>query len=148
MLRNGNFWTDGSVIHLVISDDWKDSDQYIIYDTILFPQLVWPETEDPFIYLHCNGMYHAIFHNMSPTIQHIPGGHAYSMDGINWIYAGSIYGNTVQYTDGTNFIFSRRERPHFIFDIDDCTPIALTNGAQYGGQYGDATFTLLQPIKH
>eukprot|EP01084_Bolivina_argentea_P162424 282673_1 len=148
MFRVGHWSTDGSEIHLVVSDDWKNNDKYIIDGSVLFPQLVPIATEDPFLYVDCNGGYHAIFHNMSPTSQGIPGGHAYSNDGVNWIYAGSIYGNVVEYIDGSSFRFTRRERPHFVFADDDCTPIALTNGAQYGGKYGDATFTLLQPIKH
>ena len=39
----------------------------------------------------------------------------------------------VEYTDGTNFTYSRRERPHFVFGDDECTSIAFTNGTQYWG---------------
>lgn len=154
ILSNGTFigfardWSDGSRIHLVLSDDWKNGTKYDMKSPELFPQLVPIKSEDPYLYRDCNGGFHAIFHNMSPDdIQMLCGGHAYSMDGINWIYGGSSFGNTVQFTDGTSFTFTRRERPHFIFADDGCTPIALTNGAEYGGQYGDATYTLLQPIK-
>lgn len=157
ILSNGTFigfardWTDGSEIHLVTSSDWKDGTKYDMTsgkDTILFPQLIPILTEDPYLYRDCNGGFHAIFHNMSPEdLQTLCGGHAYSQDGVNWIYGGVSFGNTISFTDGTNFTFSRRERPHFIFADDGCTPIALTNGAQYGGKYGDATYTLLQPVK-
>ena len=87
---------------------------------------------------------------MSPDdLQQICGGHAYSENGVDWIYTGYAYNNIVEFTDGSSITYGRRERPHFIFDSDDkCTPIALTNGVQYGGEYGDATFTLLQPVKH
>eukprot|EP01084_Bolivina_argentea_P171025 296309_1 len=146
MFRVGHWNTDGSEVHLVVSNDWKNSDKYVIDDTILFPQLVPIATEDPFLYRDCDGGYHAIFHNMSPTRIVHPGGHAFSVDGLNWIYAGYIYTNKVEYTDGSTFTFSRRERPHFIFADDVCSPIALTTGVQYGGKYGDATFTLIQPI--
>ncbi len=70
--------------------------------------------------------------------KHYCGGHAYSVDGVNWIYGGASFGNTVQFTDNTNVTFSRRERLHFVFADDKSTPIALTNGVQYGGEYGDA----------
>eukprot|EP01083_Nonionella_stella_P170294 579227_1 len=132
----------GSQIHLVTSMDWKDGSKYLISELLLFPQLISGYTEDPFVYVDCNGHYHAIFHNMSPGGQALCGGHAYSANGIDWIYAGSSYGNHVEFTNGANFTFSRRERPHLIFDEDGCTPIALTNGAQYGGEYHDATYTL------
>lgn len=86
---------------------------------------------------------------MSPdNMQQVCGGHAYSLDGTNWIYTGYIYNNIVDFSDGTTITYDRRERPHFIFDDDGCTPIALSNGIQYGGTYGDATFTLIQPIAH
>eukprot|EP01084_Bolivina_argentea_P270673 460311_1 len=154
ILNNGSFvgflrlWTTGSEIHLVTSNNWKNGSDYIQHSQILFPQLVPALAEDPFLWLDCNGGYHAIFHNMSPDdLQTLCGGHAYSADGVNWIYGGSAFGNTVQFTDNTDFTFSRRERPHLVFGDDKCTPIALTNGAQYGGQYGDATYTLLQPVK-
>eukprot|EP01084_Bolivina_argentea_P171013 296292_1 len=155
ILSNGTFigmmriWTDGSEIHLVTSNDWKNGSQYQINENKLFPQLVPLLTEDPFIYRDCNNYLHAIFHNMSPDVLPIVcGAHAYSVDGITWIYRGISYENTVEFVDGTSFTFSRRERPHFIFADDKCTPIALTNGVQYGGEYGDGTYTLLQPINH
>ena len=142
-------WTTGSEIHLVTASDWKNGTTYTQQDKILFPELTPILTEDPFLYMDCNGGYHAIFHNMSPNdIQTLCGGHAYSTDGINWVYGGAIFGNTVNFTDGTTKTYSRRERPHFVFADDGCTPIALTNGVQYGGQFGDATFSLLQPVKH
>ncbi len=152
---NGTFvglfriWTSGSEIFLVTSNDWKNGSLYIHHmNNELFPQLTGYFTEDPFVYIDCNGYYHAIFHNMSPRNETVCGGHAFSIDGINWIYGGSSYDNNVQFTDNTNFTFTRRERPHFIFAEDKCTPIALTNGAEYGGKYGDATYTVLQPVKH
>ena len=138
-------------MHRVTSSDFTDASKYIMHDVNdrLFPQLVNGGTEDPFVYRDCNGYYHSIFHNMSPQDdQTYCGGHAYSEDGVTWIYAGVSYSNTVVFDDGTQETFPRRERPHLIFDDDGCTPIALTNGLNYGGKYGDATYTLLQPIAH
>eukprot|EP00483_Globobulimina_turgida_P010707 UN10728 len=117
---------------------------------ILFPQLTRPYTEDPFLYIDCDGNYHAILHNMSPlNDQTVCGGHAFSEDGVNWIYAGTSYDNIIHYEDNTNFIAKRRERPHFIFKDDRCTPIALLTSVWLGGgQFGDRATLNLQPIKH
>ena len=155
-MDNGTFiglarnWINGySSIYLVKSVDWKNGSEYIAYyNNSLFPQLIGGGTEDPFIYIDCNDNFHAIFNNQSPDyLIPVCGGHAYSKDGINWIYTGTAFNNIIQYDDATNFTFSRRERPHFVFGNDSCTPIALTNGAQYGGTYGDATITPLVPLK-
>eukprot|EP01084_Bolivina_argentea_P227851 384905_1 len=141
-----------SQLYPMYASNWKDNNTYVTYsNNLLFPQLITHGTEDPFVYVDCNGGYHALFHNMSPNninISYYSGGHAYSLDGMNWTYSGLAYTSYVEFEDGTNFIFSRRERPHLIFDNDKCTPIALTTGSQYGGQFGDATYTSLQPIKH
>ncbi len=124
------------------SQDWKNGSKYMQHCDGLFPQLTGGLSEDPFVWIDCNGYFHAIFHNESPETKDasICGGHAYSLNGVEWIYGGL--------SDNSNFSFPRRERPHLIFDDDQCTPIALTNGVEYGGKYGDATYTLLQPIKH
>ena len=136
-------------MHRVSASKYDDASTYVIHEPNerLFPQLVTGGTEDPFVYQDCDGYYHALFHNMSPQDdQTYCGGHAYSMDGVEWIYAGLAFGNTVEFTDGTKFTFPRRERPHLIMDDDGCTPLAVTSSVEYGGRYGDATYTLLQPI--
>ena len=52
----------------------------------------------------------------------IVGGHAFSQNGIDWIYYGLAYDNVIQYDDGTNATLIRRERPHFLFsEEDNCT---------------------------
>ena len=154
ILENGSFvglgrnWVDGfSSVYLIQSDDWKNGDKYTINFDPLFPQLTQGGTEDPFVYRDCNGGFHAIFNNQSPNWE-IPvcGGHAYSSNGVDWVYTGYAFGNNVEFDDGSDFVFSRRERPHFVFDDDGCTPIGFTTGAQYGGRYGDATETQLQPL--
>ena len=136
-----------SRMHLVLASDWKDPTTYKESPDDLFPHIAANGVEDPFLYRDQNGYFHAIFHNMYPgDIQESCGGHAYSVDGIHWTFGGRSFGNRVEFTDGSSFTFTRRERPHFVFADDGVTPIALTNGAQYGGKYGDATYTLLQPI--
>ena len=59
----------------------------------------------------------------------------------------------VAFDDGTNFTFTRLERPHLIFDAKGA-PTHLVNAAQYGGgkdpgttgDNGDASYTLVRPI--
>eukprot|EP01084_Bolivina_argentea_P125698 222671_1 len=140
----------GSTIHLVKSLDWKDASKYIENPNDLFPDIPANKgTEDPFMYLDKNGYYHSIFHNRNPdNIEIYCGGHAYSMDGINWIYGGWSFNNTVQYFNHTtneiyNVTWQSRERPHFIFHKDGYTPIAITSG--FGATNG-ATWTGLFPV--
>jgi hypothetical protein len=68
-----------------------------------------------------------------------------SEDGVAWTSGGWAYGATVNYTDGSAFRFSRRERPHPVIDASGAL-IGISNGVQYGGPFGDAVFTLFQPI--
>lgn len=104
-------------------------------------------TEDPHIYMDAHGRYHALFHAMDPNDDPaFCGAHAFSIDGVAWTYSGWAYGNNATYTDGEVHTFSRRERPHMLFAPDGTTPLALSTGVQYAGGYGDAVFTLVQPI--
>ena len=143
-------------VYLVTASNWKDNTTYKVYNDTnnglgLFPFLPLPGTEDMYPYKDCNGNWHALFHNRSPdggqSVETATtcGGHAFSKDGINWIYSGVAYTNTIQYDNGESFTFSRRERPHLVFDTKDgCTPVLLSTSAEY---YEDATFTFVQPIK-
>ena len=143
--NNGPF--TGSRIHLVLASNWKDPSTYKESKNELFPNICGNGIEDPFLFRDHNGYFHAIFHNKYPMDdQNDVGGHAFSEDGIHWIFGGRSYGHIVEFTDGTSFTFARRERPHFVFAEDGVTPVALTTGAQYGGKYFDATYTMLQPV--
>ena len=88
------------------------------------------------------------------------GGHAFSRDGREWTYGGVAWGDAehprktaVAFDDGTNYTFTRLERPHLIFDAKGA-PTHLVNAAQYGGgkdpgttgDNGDASYTLVRPI--
>ena len=67
----------------------------------------------------------------------------------------------VNFTDGTSFAFSRRERPHIIWAAPSGggsggaaaapQPIALTNGVEYGAHANtageDTIYTLMQPLR-
>ena len=52
-------------------------------------------------------------------------------------------------SSGEVLVFMRRERPHLVFASDGVTQVALTSGAGIDavGKYGDATWTVLQPLK-
>jgi hypothetical protein len=66
----------------------------------------------------------------------------------------------VPFSDGRSYTFYRRERPHLVLGPDGFTPVALTTavidspvepGTRYGNGaadvYGDASYTLVQPIR-
>ena len=123
-------------MHLIIGTDWKDGSSYYMDQKVLFPQNVL----SPFFYRDCNGHFHGIFLNQSPAdLPVLCGGHAFSDNGLDWIYGGISYDNKVNFTDGSVLAFSRRERTHLVMDDDGYTPIALTTGNQYGDRFGDAT---------
>lgn len=120
----------------------------------------WKEVsvEDPFIWQR-DGVYHALAHAFSPFY----GVHAYakpredfdwdSGDPLEWTVSGVAYSNVVEFTDGQNYTFSRRERPHLVWAAgteEGVRPVALVNGVQPNGRPNapgqDGTFTLSQPI--
>jgi hypothetical protein len=175
ILRNGSLlalWRSweatGSRVFLAFAADWRNVSTYVqFHDEVISTDLGTAGTEDPFVYLDEAGGFHAIFHHMygegtqSQWWLDTCGGHAFSRDGRNWQYSGVAWGdaehphlNAVRYTDGTNFSFTRRERPHFVFDGRGA-PALLTSAAQYGlgknpgpmGDNGDASFTMVQPIR-
>ena len=111
--------------------------------------------QDPFVYTDREGVFHAVFHNqLLGDNERVCGGHAFSLNGIDWTYTGTAWGSTVEFEDGTNYTYSRRERPHLIFDdaLDPHVITGLTTGVMYGpaaptflpGQ--DACYTLYQPV--
>lgn len=124
------------------------------------PQLdAFGGVEDPTLWIDEHGTAHMLAHAFRPFF----GAHAFSpptdwprnwTDGasMNWTFTGVAYGNAVSFTDGSNFSFSRRERPHLVWDKDQAgvTALALSNGVQYLGQLdepnADATLTLVQPL--
>ena len=147
----------GIVAHLVTASDWRDPSSY----SGKWTEMLFPDTkildnagvEDPFVYLDARGVYHAVFHNqIEADDEKLCGGHAYSVDGAQWTFTGTSWGNKVEWIGGGSYSFSRRERPHLAFDRA-LNVVALTTGVQYGegspiaksGQ--DACYTLLQPVK-
>ena len=163
-------WTArGSRCYLATASDWRDPSTYRqrIAAGELWPDLGPAGTEDPFLYADPGGNLHAIFHHMfgldSATAWWLDalGGHAFSSDkGKTWTYSGvawgdptsTIRGDVVQWKGGGSFRFTRRERPHLVFDADGRIT-HITNAAQYGtaqtpggGANGDACYTLVQPV--
>eukprot|EP01084_Bolivina_argentea_P278330 475420_1 len=141
-----------SIIHLVTAKNWKESNSYEIASNPLFPQLIQWYAEDPCIWIDCDGNYHALFHNMqtdgqahNEIAETVIGAHAFSVDGVNWIWGGVAYDANVEFTDGTKITFPSLERPHVILDSDGCSVVALTNGAFTGDK--DKVYTLLQPVQ-
>ena len=131
--------------------------------------------EDPFVWRdETNGVFHSVFHSqIEGDDQRLCGGHAFSVDGERWTFTGTAWSNRVRFVgdaagadkdqmmtgaaahggaDAFEYRFSRRERPHLLFDKHGSI-IALTTGVQYGAHAPtsvkgeDACFTLLQPVR-
>ena len=150
-----------SVPHPVVASDWKTVSTYrYSINTIAgaaLPvakkQLRWlfgseytvtqaaKGIEDPMVYKDANGVYHAIFHDM---FEKCSGAgckaprdnvaHAYSTDGISWIYTGAAlplvnqgenYMPEVSFTDGTKMGLAC-ERPQFV--VENGVPTAIIIG--------------------
>lgn len=83
------------------------------------------------------------------------GGHAYSIDGVNWyISPVAPFTSTIKYTDGSQITFRARERAHIVFD-EKKELLYLGNGVGnpgHGQNVGvpgaDHTFVQLQPLNH
>ena len=126
--------------------------------------LVFPHTgEDPSVFKDDKGRYHMLFNALPykcvPKWQQ--GGHAWSLDGINWSAPRlGAFDTTIQFTDGTNMKCERRERPQMVIGKDG-KPLALVSGvtgcpkalgyADIAGNWkyyrgGDDSFTLIQKM--
>lgn len=107
--------------------------------------------EDPFVYQDPNGNFHALLHllegpHFCPGFECQVGCHAFSLDGVSWMFGGVAYTNNVTFTDGSSIFLTRRERPHLVFaNYSSLIPVALVNSAVAPG-YGDRSFTLVQPL--
>ena len=121
----------------------------------IFPGLATKGAEDPFYWRGADGSHHALLHNMAPWDTwwwhgrrgNRVGRHAWSEDGRAWHYSGDVaYTATVEYDDGAEYTFYRRERPHLLLDAATRAPTHLVTGVMTG--IGDASFTLVQRIEH
>ena len=153
----------GILAHLVTARDWRDADSYVgRWDTMLFPNttlLPYAGVEDPFVWADPDraGVVHAVFHNqIEADDERLCGAHAWSDDGgANWTFGGTAWSNRVPFVgdDGDElYRFSRRERPHLVFDARGAI-VALVTGVQFGAHAPtsvdgeDACYTLLQPVR-
>lgn len=141
----------GSQAHWVTATDYLDPDSYVFQEqeTPLFDApydgFTVEGLEDMFVWRDdARGIYHALFHDMV-----VPDGedffdalsHAYSLDGVEWVYTGVAADTTVRFTDGTT-VYSARARPHLI--IRDGQITHLISAEQNTDDGYD--FTLIEPI--
>mmetsp|Transcript_29306 Transcript_29306/g.87658 ORF Transcript_29306/g.87658 Transcript_29306/m.87658 type:complete len:381 (+) Transcript_29306:328-1470(+) len=148
------------VAHLVEASDWREPESYVgAWDEMLFPDtrlLPYAGVEDPFVYADARGSLHAVFHSqIQDNDERLCGAHAWSIDGKNWTFGGTAWSNRVPFVAAGGvelYRFSRRERPHFVFDADGSI-VALTTGVRYSAHSPaqpdgeDACYTLLQPVR-
>ena len=118
------------------------------------PRLIVPDpNEDPFIYRGPRGTWHMLAHSLCsewPNCSAV-GGHASSLDGKAWHYSGSAaYTTTVQYENGQNITYKRRERPELLLDKHGL-PTHLITGVvedtEMPGTMNDRSWTLVQPVQ-
>eukprot|EP00658_Telonema_sp_P-2_P078652 TRINITY_DN7418_c0_g1_i6.p1 TRINITY_DN7418_c0_g1~~TRINITY_DN7418_c0_g1_i6.p1 ORF type:complete len:606 (+),score=78.46 TRINITY_DN7418_c0_g1_i6:190-2007(+) len=102
--------------------------------------------EDPFLYRHDDGSWHALFHNWvfsSPPV----GVHAFSQDGVNWHMSPSIaYTTAVMLENGTAFEFKRRERPHLLLSERGHPEHLFTGVMPFESPQADFSYTHQQRI--
>ncbi len=114
-----------SSVWLVAADAWNGT-----YRSL--GQAFRENTEDTFMWRDPRGWFHALFHDMEPTVSRHGGGHAFSVDGLHWSYSNvGAYNNTVALVGGGSFTYQRRERPHLLLDKAG-NPAYLTNGVVPG----------------
>lgn len=137
----------GSTPHPIAAKNWSDPRTYAWSEEVLFKDAAGP-LEDMFLYKDAAGVFHALFHlQYGCGADNSCGGHAFSEDGKAWTFTGNAYTSHTRYADGSSADFPFCERPHFVFDKDGVTPLALTNGVKPGwGSGGDQSFTLLRPL--
>lgn len=168
----------GIIAHLVTARHWREPASYVgSWSKMLFPNTtIVPNAgvEDPFVWYDAGRrVFHAVFHNqIEQDDQRLCGAHAYSTDGRTWTFGGTAWSNRVSFEhrhdqhahqrEGEHahgrahatrsYRFSRRERPHLLFDVHGAI-VALTTGVQYGPHAPtyhkgeDACYTLLQPVR-
>lgn len=153
-IRSGNSGHNlASLIGQAQAPSWKDS--YSISSNYGGPisnaQYPYEENEDPFIYRNRHG-WHALFHSCTWGDSHSTiwpvkkwaGRHAFSLDGVDWIYSSvPAYNGTIHFLNGSTVEFERVERPFLL--IEDGILKYLYNGVQEY-PWDDYTFTLVHKI--
>ena len=145
-----NIHTTGEHIGIAIADHWLGPYKRISNKPIFGWNI---NNEDPYIWRNKRG-FHLLMHSQNNTGENhkIRGSYAYSLNGINnWILSkDDPWTNYIEYNDGSNATFVRRQKPALIFDnIYDMNPIYLINGVDINGSDGtmwQTGWTLIQPI--
>eukprot|EP00039_Didymoeca_costata_P013901 m.217906 g.217906 ORF g.217906 m.217906 type:complete len:487 (-) comp15894_c1_seq1:75-1535(-) len=157
------FFPNGSLLMLARGGDPRresSSDGVITAPSWKGPYQKWnvvgnsssPSVEDPFVYVDHRGNFHALFHKFTDESPGC-GGHAYSRDGFDWTLTDeAAYTTYVVTTDNTTHSFTRRERPHLLFDASGKRPTVLyttlTNWSTSGANDGkDKAFTFAHAIQ-
>jgi len=119
-------WPNGSVL---LAYRGKDSNSKELLGIASAPNWKGPYTrlrstplfnttgaEDPFLWQDVDDKYHILFNDKWEDSVGV-GGHAYSNDGISWVFSNTrAYTHLVDWVDGTATNMSRRERPQLLFD--------------------------------
>lgn len=108
--------------------------------------------EDPFLWQDKRGNWHMLLHSLEEDGgfggQHNIGRHAYatSLQGPwTWGNRSVAYTTKVEFDDGSEIVYWRRERPQVLFSEDGLMrPLFLTNGVQEVGK--KESYSLVQPI--
>lgn len=132
----------------VFAADWKNGSTYVKPPTSISGG---PDVEGPFVWQDENDHWHHLSHNLEeahfcPSDRDcLNGGHAYSLDGLNWLYGGVAFGTWVNMTDGSVLHLNRRERHHLVFAEGTRRPVALSFSAVVGGHW-KSSFTMVQEL--
>lgn len=106
--------------------------------------------EDPSLWVDKRGNFHYLMHYIPDATLVARHAFATHYDGPWMIHEDSIpYNSTVQFTDGGETTWEKRERPHLVFN-DQKDPAWLVTGAVLpgaAGGYHGGSFTLIQQIK-
>jgi hypothetical protein len=147
-------WPNGSVL---LSYRGKDSNSKELLGIASAPNWKGPYTrlrttplfntsgaEDPFLWQDVDDKYHLLFNDKWEDSVGV-GGHAYSNDGINWVFSNTrAYTHLVTWTDGTALNMSRRERPQLLLDSKR-TPLALYTAVKPASD-DDHVYNIATPI--
>ena len=167
IMRNGTLLGMGRGGMAGTAKDWRNSSTWKtgVPGTLVTSR---PDAEDPMLWQDEDDHFHALLHNLEGA--HMCGNagppdclvgiHIFSRDGVVWLNGGLAYTNAVEMllpakrrqgpaavTRTRTLRLNRRERPHLVFAEGTRRPVALSNSAQVGGQFGDRSFTLVQKLR-
>ena len=107
--------------------------------------------QGPCLWQDDDGNFHALGHTLA--FQKSSGAtvkgfvvHAFSPDGLEWFAGEAAATNRVDFTDGTQILLNRRERPQIVLAENSRTIVGLSTSAEVGHSYKDRAFTLVQLI--